>query len=297
MRSGADLRSTAVPGSMPASADDGDLASRLNEIRRLANQSRQVLLKMIYLAGSGHLGSSLSCLDILSVLKFDQMNWRADVPRSESDVFVLSKGHAVPAWYAVLIVSGELDAELVTRLRMIDSPLQGHPDHSRLDLVDVSTGALGQGLSSSLGRAQAKQLKRQDSCVYCLIGDGELQEGQMWEALLYGGAHRLGNVILLVDHNGSQNDGPVDQIMPLQSLAAKFESFRWHVQEIDGHSHAQIRAAIVAARTYPARPSVIIARTRKGFLGRDRVLHDGSNTVVLTADDFEQATGYLRAKA
>jgi transketolase len=297
MRSGVGVRSTAVAGGLPNSADDGDVVARLDEIRRLANQSRQVLLEMVYQAGSGHVGSSLSCLDILSVLKFDQMNWRADVPRSDSDVFVLSKGHAIPAWYAILIVSGELDADLASRLRTIDSPLQGHPDRSRLDLVDVSTGALGQGLSISLGRAQAKRLKRQESYVHCVVGDGELQEGQVWEALMYGGARRLANVILFVDRNGSQNDGPVDQIMPLDMLAARFESFQWHVQEIDGHSHAQIRAAIIDARRAVTRPSVIIARTRKGFLGRDRVLRGGSNTAVLTADDVEQATAYLRANA
>ncbi|HEX3789134.1 MAG TPA: transketolase [Pseudonocardiaceae bacterium] len=271
------------------SADD-----RLETIRRLANQSRQVLLEMIYRANSGHVGSSLSCMDILSVLKFDQMNWDGGTSRTESDVFVLSKGHAVPAWYAALIVSGDLDDDQISTLRAIDSQLQGHPDRNRSEFVDVSSGALGQGLSISLGRAQAKRLKGQDSFVYCVVGDGESQEGQVWEALMYAGAHQVANLILFVDYNRSQNDGALDEILPLYPLGAKFRSFRWHVQEIDGHAHEQIRDAVINAKQRTDRPSVIIANTRKGHLGQDRLVLNGSHSGALTEDEFTTAIDYLR---
>jgi transketolase len=266
----------------------------LERVRALANQTRQTLLEMIYHASSGHVGSSLSCVDILSVLKFDQMNWRGDIPRTETDVFVLSKGHAVPAWYAALIVSGELAADEIKSLRTIDSRLQGHPDRGRCDLVDVSTGALGQGLSISLGRAHAKRMKGQDSYVYCVAGDGESQEGQIWEALMYAGVRKATNLILFIDYNRSQNDGAVDEILPLHPLADKLEAFQWHVQEVDGHSHEEIRDAVVTAKQNTEQPSVIIAHTRKGHLAPDRVLLNGAHGGTLSAEEFHQAIDYLR---
>lgn len=229
------------------------------------------------------------------MLKFEQMDWQASVPRTESDVFVLSKGHAVPAWYAALIVSGDLPPERVKTLRNIDSQLQGHPDRSRLDLVDVSTGALGQGLSISLGRAQAKRLKRQDRYVFCVVGDGETQEGQIWEALMYAGARKLSNVILVVDHNRSQNDGGLDEILSLAPLADKLRSFRWHVIEVDGHDHEEIRAAILEAKAEKGLPSAIIAHTKKGYLGGDRVVLGGAHSGSLTAAEYEDAVSYLQA--
>jgi transketolase len=281
----------------PVSGLNDQPTDRLPELRRLADQTRQVVLEMVYLAGSGHLGSALSCVDILTVLKFDQMNWRVDVPRTESDVFVLSKGHAVPAWYATLMVSGELDTGLITTLRKIDSPLQGHPDRGRSNLVDVSTGALGQGLSIALGRAQGKRLHGRASVVYCLTGDGELQEGQVWEAVMYAGAHGLANVVLIIDANGRQNDGSVDEILPLQPLAAKLESFRWHVQSVDGHCHRQLRAAIVRARANRTQPSAILARTVKGYLSPGRVVLDGVHNGVLAAEEFRRARHHLWSRA
>ncbi|MFF4991033.1 transketolase [Streptosporangium saharense] len=267
----------------------------LERIRGLSNQVRLVLLEMIHRAGSGHIGSSLSCADIVSVLKFDQMNWDAGRSRADSDVFVLSKGHAVPAWYAALVVDGDLDPGYVGTLRTLDSPLQGHPDRGRLDLVDVSTGALGQGLSISLGRAQAKRLKEQDSHVYCVLGDGEVQEGQIWEAVMYAGVRQISNVVVFVDHNRSQSDGLLDEVMPIHPLGDKFRSFLWHVQEIDGHSHPAIRDAVVNARRHTSQPSMIIAHTRKGHLGEGRVLLNGSHGGSLSEDEFDEAVGYLRA--
>ena len=256
------------------------------ELERLAAECRQVLIEMVHLAGSGHLGSSLSCMDILAVLVFDQLH------RDRGDVFVLSKGHAVPAWYAALVVAGELAPELTKSFRTLDSSLQGHPDRSRLDLVDVSTGGLGQGLSVGLGRAEARRLRGQDSVVYCLTGDGELQEGQVWEAVMYAGARKLGNVVLVVDANGSQNDGPL--VLPLD-LGPVFDSFGWHVQEVDGHSTTGLQDALTLARASRDRPSVVIARTRKGRLGPDRILLDGAHSGVLTQTECRDALEYLRS--
>jgi transketolase len=285
----------------PASASvpdgDMDLVERLDRIGKLANHSRRVLLEMIHNAGSGHLGSSLSCMDIISVLKFDQMDWEAGRPRTDSDVFVLSKGHAVPAWYAALIVDGDLEAASAGTLRTIDSPLQGHPDRERFHLVDVSTGALGQGLSVALGRAQAKRLKGQDAMVYCIVGDGESQEGQIWEALLYAGVRNVSNLVLFVDYNKSQNDGALDDILPLHPLTEKLKSFLWHVQEIDGHSHLAIRDAIINARANSAQPSVIVAHTRKGYLGRDRILLNGQHSGSLTDEELDSAVDYVAVRS
>lgn len=276
-----------------ALADDLDAIYRIDRLRRLSAQTRLLLLEMIYRAGSGHVGSSLSCADIISVLKFDQMDWQASRPRTESDVFVLSKGHAVPAWYAALIVDGEVDPTYVSALRRIDSPFQGHPDRCRFDLVDVSTGALGQGLSVALGRAEAKRLKRQDTWVYCIVGDGEMQEGQIWEAVMYAGIRAVANLIVFIDYNKSQSDGPLKDVLPLDGLTEKLGSFLWHVQEIDGHSHAEIRNAVIRAKENRHQPSVIIAHTRKGYLGDDRILLDGAHSGTLSAQDFEEAVRYL----
>jgi transketolase len=269
------------------------VAPEVDRIARLATRCRLVLLDMICRAGSGHAGSSLSCADIISVLRFDQMHWPAS--RSERDVFVLSKGHAAPAWYAALIVGGDLPPGEVATLRALDSRLQGHPDRTRLDLVDVSSGALGQGLSMALGRARGKRLKGQDSVVYCLLGDGECQEGQVWEALMYGGAHRVGNLVAIIDHNNSQSDGDLDGVLPLHPLPAKLSAFGWHVQEVNGHAHGELRQAVRAARQERIRPSVIIARTRKGWLGGGQILLDGSHSAVPSAAEYARAAAFLRS--
>jgi transketolase len=268
--------------------------AEVDRIAALANRCRLVLLDMIYRAGSGHAGSSLSCVDIISVLKFDQMR---SSDRDDRDVFVLSKGHAAPAWYAALIVGGDLPASEAATLRAIDSRLQGHPDRTRLDLVDVSSGALGQGLSMALGRARGKRLKDQDSVVYCLLGDGECQEGQVWEALMYAGVHRVSNLVAIIDHNKSQSDGALDDVLPLRPLPDKLAAFGWQVQEVDGHRHGDLREAVRAARWDTTRPSVIIAHTRKGWLGRGQILLDGSHSAVPSAADYAQAVAFLEAEA
>lgn len=257
---------------------------------RLANQVRATVLEMIHIAESGHIGSSLSCVDVVTVLRFDQMTWSNQRDR---DVFVLSKGHAVPAWYAALIVGGDLDRDLLRTLRTVDSPLQGHPDRTRCVFVDVSTGALGQGLSVAIGRAQAKRLRGQDGQVYCVVGDGECQEGQIWEAVMYAGVRRIPNIILVVDSNGMQSDGAVDDTLALGPLADKFWSFRWSVQEIDGHSHPALLGALAAARSHGTGPSVIIAHTRKGYLGPSHTLLNGAHSGLLSPTELRAALDYL----
>jgi transketolase len=256
-------------------------------LARLATRCRLVLLEMIHRAGSGHAGSSLSCMDIIGVLGFDLLD------RSAGDVFVLSKGHAAPAWYAALVVGGDLPAGEVGTLRRLDSRLQGHPDRTRLGLVDVSTGALGQGLSVAVGRALARRLRGLDSTVYCLLGDGECQEGQVWEALLYAGAHQVPGLVAIIDHNGSQSDGAVDDILPLRPLPAKLRAFGWQVSEVDGHDHGALRD--VLRRRDPARPAAIIARTRKGRLGPGRLLLDGSHSDLPSPAEYAAAVGYLES--
>ncbi|GAA0370897.1 transketolase [Actinoallomurus spadix] len=267
-----------------------DLARRADadRIARLATRCRLVLLEMIHRAGSGHAGSSLSCADIVSVLRFDQLD---RPPGGPGDVFVLSKGHAAPAWYAALVVGGDLPAGEVGTLRALDSRLQGHPDRTRLGLVDVSTGALGQGLSVAVGRALARRLHGRDSTVYCLLGDGECQEGQVWEAFLYAGARRVPGLVAIIDHNGSQSDGAVADILPLYPLPEKLRAFGWHVAEVDGHDHGELRDAL--RRRDRDAPTVIIAHTRKGRLGPDRVLLDGSHSDLPSAAEYAAAVDYL----
>jgi transketolase len=260
-----------------------------------STSARQLLLEMIQRAGSGHVGSSLSCVDIMSILKFSEMNWTAGRDRCDSDVFVLSKGHAVPAWYAILMVSGELSTKYLGSLRKIDSPLQGHPDRVRNSMVDVSTGALGQGLSVAIGRAHAKKMKGQQSYVYCLLGDGECQEGQIWEAVMFAGARGLGNLIAFIDLNQSQNDGSVKEVLDIGPLGPKLGAFGWHVQMVDGHCHWELRDAVRTAREEKGRPSVIIARTRKGYINATTVACQGKHSGSLTPTEVQQFSELLEA--
>src|SRR5258705_2447409 len=175
----------------------------------------------------------------------------------------------------------------------MDSSLQGHPDCPRLGMVDVSTGALGQGLSVAVGRAIGKRLKGENSIVYCLLGDGECQEGQVWEALLYAGARRLTNLVAIIDHNRSQSDGALDDIMPLHPLPEKLRAFGWQVREVNGHSHAELRDALLERE--PEGPRAIVAHTRKGWLGGGEVLLEGSHTDLPSAAEYGRVVSRLEA--
>jgi transketolase len=224
------------------------------------------IIRMIEAAGSGHPGGSLSIIDILATLYLKQLRHdpkRPDWP--DRDRLILSKGHGCPALYCAMAYSGYFPKEQLMTLRKLGSPLQGHPDRLRLPGIEFSTGSLGQGLSVGVGMALAARLDKKDYKTYVILGDGELQEGQCWEAFMSAPKFGLDNLIAIVDWNNGQIDGPVDEVMPVEPLADKFESFRWDVQSIDGHDLGQIDQALLAARAAKAgRPQIIIAKTVKG---------------------------------
>lgn len=239
-------------------------------LAQLSREFRVQIVRMLEKAASGHPGGSLSCIDILTTLWFDEMKG-VDAPHSlapDRDRFVLSKGHGVPALYAILAKKGFIAEEELATLRRTGSRLQGHPDRVRLPIVESSTGSLGQGLSVAQGLALAAKLDGLASRVYCLMGDGEIQEGQVWEAAMSAPKFRLSNLCAIIDQNGGQIDGPVSQVMPIEPLPDKWRAFGWNVTEIDGHSFEAIQQAFREARA-PAtvaqgRPTLIIAHTVKG---------------------------------
>jgi transketolase len=235
------------------------------QLAEIARQLRVVTLKMIHRARSGHTGSSLSCIDLLVCLYFAEMRhyaFREEWP--SRDRLVLSKGHAAPALYAVLQRCGYITRASLDQLRQLESMLQGHPDSRRCPGVEASTGSLGQGLSIAHGMALALRDDPERPRVYALLGDGELQEGQIWEAAMSAGHYRTANLCALVDHKGLQIDGGVRQIMNVEPVGAKFVAFGWNAVEIDGHDFAQILQALAQARDCGDRPTVIVARTVKG---------------------------------
>lgn len=254
------INETVNEGSIEVTGEKG-----LNFLREKAREVRIEILKMLTLAGSGHTGGSLSAADVVTAVYFHKMRHRPDQPDwPERDRFILSKGHAAPLLYAVLALSGYFDRGLLKTLRRIDSPLQGHPSSKMLRGVEVSTGSLGQGLSIANGIALGLRLDGLDSRVYCLLGDGELQEGQVWEAAMTASHYRLDNLCAIIDNNGLQIDGFCCDVMKIEPLTDKWRSFGWHVIDIDGHDMCQILGAFNEAETVKQLPTVIIARTIKG---------------------------------
>ncbi|MCD6326181.1 transketolase [bacterium] len=237
--------------------------SRLVE---LARESRILILNMLTKAGSGHTGGSLSVVEILAYLYFHKMRLRPSEPSwPDRDRLVLSKGHAAPALYTMLAMRGFIPKDVLFRLRRVDGSLQGHPDMLRTPGVDASTGSLGQGLSIACGMALGLRLSSSDSKVYAILGDGEIQEGQIWEAAMSAAHYKLKNLVAFIDANQLQIDGRVQDVMNVEPIAAKWESFGWNVQEIDGHDFAQIDEAIAAAEARDGdKPNMIVARTTKG---------------------------------
>ena len=235
------------------------------KLKKIAQNVRINIIKMLAEAKSGHPGGSLSMVDILTVLYFEKMNIDVKNAKWENrDRLVLSKGHGAPGLYAVLAERGFFKKEELLKLRKCGAMLQGHPDMKGTPGVDMSTGSLGQGLSVANGMAMAGKLDGKDYRVYAIAGDGEIQEGQIWEAAMSSAHYKLDHLTLLIDHNGLQIDGSNDEIMGVNPIPEKFRAFGWNVIEINGHDFEQIEAAITMAQTIKGRPTAIIAETIKG---------------------------------
>ncbi len=238
-----------------------------DELEGLARDVRVHIIRMLCEAGSGHPGGSLSLADILTTLYFQVLRHDPKNPDWEDrERFILSKGHGVPTQYACLAKAGYFSEDRLITLRKRGSALQGHPDRMRLPGIEASTGSLGQGLSVAQGIALAMRLNKKDHMTYCVLGDGELQEGQVWEAAMSIPMLKLGHLCAVVDANGCQIDGNVSDVMNIEPLGAKFESFGWQVVEIDGHDVCAIRDAFFQAKSAASggKPTMIIARTTKG---------------------------------
>ena len=235
------------------------------DFTKTATPIKKSIVEMIYHSQSGHPGGSLSAVDIVNYLYFKEMTIDPSNPQDPNrDRFVLSKGHAAPVLYATLAERGFFDKELLPTLRKIGSPLQGHPDSKKVPGVDISTGSLGQGISNAVGLALGAKLDNSPTRVYALLGDGELQEGLVWEAAMAAAHYKLDNLVAIVDNNGLQIDGKNEEVICLGSIADKFRAFNFNVIEIDGHNYDEIANAFEIARTTTGKPTAIIAKTVKG---------------------------------
>lgn len=240
-------------------------ANELRDLNRIANTIRKKVLKMVYLAQSGHLGGSFSAIEIITALYFREMRIDPKDPnRSDRDRFVPSKGHCAPAIYSALALKGIIDVDALDNLRQTGCFLQGHPCMNSVPGIDISTGSLGHGLSVGLGMALGAKLTGRDFHTYVLLGDGELDEGQNWEAAMAAAKYRLSNLTAIVDRNRVQLDGFTEDIMPLEPLADKWRAFNWKCYAVDGHDLAALTATVRRARSEADGPAVVIAETIKG---------------------------------
>ncbi len=238
----------------------------VDELKRIANRLRIDIVKMIGAAGSGHPGGSLSAVEVLVALYFGGV-LRHDPQKpqwADRDRFILSKGHGCPVLYATYAEAGYIDPALLTTLRKLGSPLQGHPDKRMLPILEASTGSLGQGVSIGIGMALAARMDKKDFHTFVMIGDGEAQEGQVWEAAMFAGFHKLSNLTVIIDNNRQQLDDFTAKILDLSPLAEKWLSFGWNPVEIDGNDIQQVLPALAEARAATLKPTVIIANTIKG---------------------------------
>ena len=261
-----------------------------------AAKARLLAMDMVHTAASGHIGGSLSAIDLLTVLYFDVMKLDPAQPQDPNrDRFVLSKGHCSPALYAVLALKGFFPQSDLKLFRSIDGHLSGHAEMRHVSGVDMSTGSLGQGLSAAVGMALAAKLDGRDYRTYCLLGDGEIAEGQVWEALMSAAKYHLNNLCAVIDVNGLQIDGKTADVMPSEPLDQKLAAFNWNVIKVDGHDHAALRAAYDRAAACTDRPTCILAATVKGkgvsFMENDAGWHGKA------PDDaqFEKAMAELNA--
>ena len=242
-----------------------DSETSIDFLEQKARKLRREILKMLTTAGSGHTGGSLSAADIVTALYFSVMKHNPEDPKwAERDRFILSKGHAAPVLYAALALSGYFDRNLLSTLRRLGSPLQGHPCSKKLPGVEISTGSLGQGLSAAVGMALGAKIKEKDFRVYALLGCGECNEGQIWEAAMSASKFELDNLVAIIDYNKFALSGRTQEVMPLEPLYDKWVAFGWHVIEANGHSVTQLINALEEARQVKGKPTFIIAHTVKG---------------------------------
>ena len=235
------------------------------ELKKMANEIRKDIVTAVHSAKAGHPGGSLSAADIFTYLYFEEMNVDPKDPKKpDRDRFVLSKGHTAPGYYAALAHRGYFPVSDLPTLRHLGSYLQGHPCMQETPGVDMSSGSLGQGISAAVGMAISAKISGKDYRVYTLLGDGELQEGQVWEASMLAAHRKLDNLVVIVDNNGLQIDGNIADVNSPYPIDKKFEAFNFHVINIDGHDFDQIRAAFAEAKTVKGRPTAIIAKTVKG---------------------------------
>ncbi|MBQ3666094.1 MAG: transketolase [Lachnospiraceae bacterium] len=235
------------------------------ELKKQANEIRKGIVTAVHSAKSGHPGGSLSAADLMTYLYFEEMNINPENPKMDNrDRFVLSKGHVAPALYSTLAHRGYFPVEDLTTLRKVGSYLQGHPDMKGTPGVDMSSGSLGQGISVAVGMALSAKLSGDDYRVYTLLGDGEIQEGQVWEAAMFAGFRKLDNLVVIVDNNNLQIDGQVDEVCSPYPIDEKFKAFNFHVINIDAHDFEEIKSAFDEARNVKDQPTVIIAKSIKG---------------------------------
>lgn len=237
----------------------------IEELKTMAKKVRRGIIEEVYKAQSGHPGGSLSVADILTVLYFDELNVDEKNPKWEDrDRLVLSKGHCSPALYSCLANRGFFDVEKLTTFRNIESKLQGHPDMTKVPGVDMTTGSLGQGLSAANGMAIAGKMNNKNYRVYCILGDGEIEEGQVWEAVMASSKYKLDNLCVIVDNNNLQIDGTIDKVMSPYPIDEKFKSFGFQIINIDGNDIEEIKKAFEVAKNVKEKPVCIIAKTTKG---------------------------------
>lgn len=239
--------------------------TNVEALKRIAIEVRKGIIEAVYSAKSGHPGGALSCADILTVLYFNQMNIDEKKPDDPNrDRLILSKGHASAALYSVLAEKGYFSKEELKNFRKLESKLQGHPDMKKLPGVDMTTGSLGQGLSAGVGMAIASKMDKAGCKIYCILGDGEIEEGQVWEALMAASKNNLDNLCVILDNNNLQIDGEIDKVGGMNNITEKFLSFGFNVVNINGHNMDEIIDAITTAKQTKGKPTIIIAKTIKG---------------------------------
>lgn len=271
------------------------------ELQKTANEVRKGIIKAVHSAKAGHPGGSLSAADIYTFLYFEEMNVDPENPKMEDrDRFVLSKGHGAPGLYAALAHKGFFPVEDLLTLRKLGSYLQGHPDMKMIPGVDMSSGSLGQGVSAAVGMALGARMDHKDYRVYTLLGDGEIQEGQVWEAAMFAGHHKLDNLCLIVDNNGLQIDGNIEDVCSPYPIDKKFEAFNFYTINVDAHDFDALRAAFKQARENKGKPTAIIARSVKGrgvsYMENNASWHGkapGDELYVTAMEDLEKISAEL----